>query len=73
MTTRQIENTFKYHSPNKSSRALHEAIRKRMTATVVDIAGIIPTSREREIFIELMQQAQMMANAAVAIHSPEAD
>ena len=48
---------------------LHEAIRERMTATVVTIAGLIPPSRERSMFITLCQQAQMMANAALAIHS----
>ena len=29
---------------------------------------LLPPSRERSTFITLMQQAQMMANAAVAIH-----
>ena len=68
MTTEEIKNTFRYHSPNPARVATHEKIRERMTATVVEIAEMIPSSRERSVFIELMQQAQMMANAAVAIH-----
>ena len=72
MTKEQIEHTFKYHSPNPESVTKHELIRRNMTGTVVSIAELLPLSRERSLFIELMQQAQMMANAAVAIHSPEA-
>ena len=73
MTQEEIKNTFRYHSPNPASVVAHEQIRKRMTALVIDIAGMIPHSRERSLFISLCQQAQMMANAAIAIHSPEAE
>ena len=73
MTTKEIKNTFCYHSPNPERVALHEAIRERMTATVVTIAETLPPSRERSMFISLCQQAQMMANAAVAIHSDVLD
>ena len=68
MTEDQIRDTFKYHSPNSKSVRVHEDIRFKMTDTVVQIAGILPTSRERSTFITLCQQAQMMANAAIAIH-----
>ena len=68
MTEGQIRDTFRYHSPNPEAVAAHEAIRKSMTAMVVDVAESLPTSRERSTFITLCQQAQMMANAAIAIH-----
>ena len=71
MTEAEIMNTFRYHSPNLKRAKTHEQIRERMTATVVEVAGLIPASRERSTFITLMQQAQMMANAAVAIHNDE--
>ena len=71
MTVEQIRETFKYHSPNPDMVALHEEIRACMTATVIGVASSLPPSRERSTFITLMQQAQMMANAAVAIHSEE--
>ena len=64
----EIRNTFKYHSPDPDAVATHEVIRELMTETVVTIAGSLPSSRERSLFITLMQQAQMMANAAIAIH-----
>ena len=47
---------------------MFDAIRERMTETVVQIAADLPHSRERSTFITLMQQAQMMANASIAIH-----
>ena len=68
MTESEIRDTFRYHSPNPKSVYTHERIRTLMTETVVEIAGMLPHSRERSTFITLMQQAQMMANAAVAIH-----
>ena len=71
MTESEIRNTFRYHSPNPERVRTHEQIRERMTATVIEIAELIPPSRERSTFITLMQQAQMMANAAIAIHDGE--
>ena len=68
MTEEQIRNTFQYHSPNPESIKVHEAIRELITETTVMIAALIPESRERSLFITHMQQGQMMANAAVAIH-----
>ena len=69
MIESEIRETFRYHVLNVEGREVCEHIRERMTETVVDIAGRIPNSRERSMFITLMQQAQMMANAALAIHS----
>ena len=68
LTEDQIRETFKYHSPDPQARARHEDIRHFMTETVVTIAEKLPASRERSMFITLMQQAQMMANASIAIH-----
>ena len=69
MTEDEIRNTFQYHSPNPDAVSRHETIRESMTETAVKVAGMIPASRERSLYITLMQQAQMMANAAIAIHS----
>ena len=68
MTEGDIRNTFQYHSPNPAAVKLHEIIREEMTETVVSVAELLPPSRERSLYITLMQQAQMMANAAIAIH-----
>ena len=68
MTPEEIRETFRYHSPSPAAVSAHEAIRERMTDVVLDVAARLPHSRERSTFITLMQQAQMMANAAIAIH-----
>ena len=68
MTEAEIRDTFKYHSPGQDRRVVHESIRSVMTETVVAVAAMLPPSRERSLYITLMQQAQMMANAAIAIH-----
>ena len=68
MTEQEIRETFRYHSPDPPAVQAHEAIRETMTETVVKIAMSIPVSAEREQFIRLCQQAQMMANAAIAIY-----
>ena len=74
MHEQDIRETFKYHAPTDRKVCEFEAIRERMTETVVDIAARLPPSRERSTFITLCQQAQMMANAAIAIHGhPVAD
>ena len=71
MKEQEIRDAFRYHSPNHESVKIHEKIRSSVTETTVAVAELIPPSRERSLFITYMQQAQMMANAAVAIHSPE--
>lgn len=68
MTPEQIRNTFSYHASEPEKVEQFETIRARMTETVLDVAARIPDSRERSTFITLMQQAQMMANAGIAIH-----
>ena len=68
MTETEIRETFRYHSPSPEAVAVHEEIQETMTEAVADIAAKLPMSRERSAFITLCQQAQMMANAAVAIH-----
>ena len=68
MTESEIRDTFRYHSPDDAARETHELIRSLVTTTVVEIAALLPHSRERALFITLCQQAQMMANAAIAVH-----
>ena len=68
MIEAEIRETFRYHSPSPEAVQAHETIRMMMTDTVVEIAAKLPPSRERSMFITLCQQAQMMANASIAIH-----
>ena len=68
MTPEKIRDVFRHHPPSQENLKKHEQIREYMIATTVAIAEMLPESRERSLFITHMQQAQMMANAAVAIH-----
>ena len=67
-TEAEIKDAFRYHSPSRGAVEVHEGIRQRMTGVVAAIARVLPHSRERSTFITHMQQAQMTANAAAAIH-----
>ena len=73
MTEAQIRETLSYHAPNTRKVSTFEDIRSRMTETAVAVAAQLPNSRERSMFLTLMQQAQMMANASVAIHGHPSD
>ena len=64
MTEAQIRNTFNYHAPTERKVKTFEDVRAAMTETAVSVAAVCPDSRERSMFLTLMQQAQMMANAA---------
>lgn len=68
MTEAQIRETMRYHSPGVERVKVHEAIREHCTETAVNVAALIRPSRERSLFLTKMQEAQMMANAALAIH-----
>ena len=70
MNNDQIREMLRYHAPDDSQRETFENTRKVMLDATLDIAGRIPNSRERSLFLTHMQQAQMFANAAVAIHGP---
>ena len=73
MTEAQIRNTFNYHAPDARKVETFDLIRKAMTETAVLVADVCPDSRERSMFLTLMQQAQMMANASIAIHGHRGD
>ena len=68
MTEEQIRETFRYHAPTESKVESFEKIRSVMVGTAVHVAALCPPSRERSMFLTLMQQAQMMADASIAIH-----
>ena len=68
MKEKEIREAFRYHSSDPNMIKKHEEIRRTLTEAVVKVAWLCPNSRERSCFITLMQQAQMMANASIAIH-----
>ena len=70
MLNSEIRELFRYHAPDESQRQTFEKIRAIMTDAAVRVGELTPITRERSLFITLMQQAQMMANASVALHGP---
>ena len=70
MTEAEIRNTMRYHAPTSERVELHEEAREAMIQTTCKVAAMLPNSRERSLFITDMQRALMMANAAIAIHTP---
>lgn len=73
MEREEIQETFRYHSPDPERVKDHESIRERMTELTCDIADMLQDSREKDLFITHMQHAQMMANASIAIHGRRED
>ena len=69
MTPEKIRDTFAHHPPSPAKAQQHDQVREYMIATAVAIADLLPESRERSLFLTKMQEAQMFANAAIAIHS----
>lgn len=65
---REIRNAFRYHAPTEEKVQMHERVRERMTDVAVEIAAMLPPSREKSLFLERLQEAQMWANASIAIH-----
>ena len=70
MTEQEIVEVFKYHPPTPERIRAHELVREVMRDATLELAPQLPPSRERSAFITHMQQAAMMANAALAIHGP---
>ncbi|MYI74155.1 MAG: hypothetical protein F4057_02155 [Acidobacteria bacterium] len=68
MTEAEIVELFTYHPPDAERIRAHDLVRDVMRDAVLELAPHLPASRERSTFITLMQQASMMANAALAIH-----
>ena len=70
MTEAEIRETFRYHPPSPAKVKMREEILEIIINATVKVAAILPTSRERDQFIDCMQYGQMMANAAIAMHVP---
>lgn len=71
MTPEQIQEAFQWHPPTPDKIDKYSKIRKILTSAALEIGGMTPPSRERSMFLTLLQQAQMMANASIAIHGED--
>lgn len=71
MKADEIRETFRYHKPSPAKVRQHQAIRNVLTEAAVEIGELTPFSRERSLALTALQEAQMWANAAVAIHGTQ--
>ena len=68
MTPEQIIERFSWPPPTPEKIEKCSKIRIILTKAALVIGDMTPPSRERDLFLTLLQQAQMMANASIAIH-----
>ena len=76
MTRDEIINAFTYHQPRPGDKERYEAITARFLEMALFVYDNTPISREQSLALTHLQEARMMANAAIAIHGgeqPQAD
>lgn len=62
----QIENNFKYHTPQEGQPEKYEAIREKAKELAYLIEELCPHSREKSLALTNLETAVMWANAAIA-------
>jgi hypothetical protein len=66
MSLKQIENNFRYHSPQGDQPQRYEAIRSTAKELALSIDALCPESREKSLAMTNLEQAVMWANASIA-------
>jgi hypothetical protein len=62
----RIERDFTYHAPKPGQLERYEQIRNKAKEFALLIAVLTPHSREQSLALTNLEQASMMANAAIA-------
>lgn len=68
MNQAQIDQTFKYHSPQGDQQERYVAIREKAKELAVLMKTACPDSREKALAFTNLQQTVMWANASIAIN-----
>ena len=63
---KRVENDFTYHAPKGDQVNRYAEIRDMGKQLAVLIVNLTPISREQSLALTLLEQATMMANAAIA-------
>jgi len=69
MTTGDIRRIFTYHNPTVYQIEKYQVMREKALELALLIHSSTPDSREQSIALTHLQEAVMMANAAIALHS----
>lgn len=69
LTSSDIENIFTHHPPKDGQVEKYQALREHAKSLATLINNACPESREKSLAITKIQEAVMMANASIAIHT----
>ena len=64
----RLDNDFGYHPATPETGPMHDEVRERFKALVHWLADFTPPSREQSLMFTALQEAQMWANAAIAVN-----
>jgi hypothetical protein len=62
----RVENDFTYHAPLPGQPERYTQLREKAKELALLIVDLTPSSREQSVALTLLEQASMMANAAIA-------
>jgi len=65
---KEIHNRFAFHARTDITGPMHREIRIKSESLAQHYTKVLPDSREKSLALTALQEAQMWANAAVAIH-----
>lgn len=68
MDAKALDNIFTHHPPTESQVEKYIRIRSNIKIAAHTINDLCPDSREKSLAITKLQEASMMANAAIAIN-----
>lgn len=68
-TTTEIEWRYAYHAPDATARQKHERVRAAIIACATEIVDQTPCSPEQTRALNALDEAMMLANAAIARNS----
>lgn len=66
MNTAQVENWFRYHSPDEQQLTQYEAIRSSAKQLALVILAATPESADQSAAMRKLRECVMTANAAIA-------
>lgn len=73
VTAEEIHERFKHHPPTPDRIDLHQMVRVDAEDLALTFNQILPESREKSLALTAVQEAAMWANAALAVHGPNAE
>lgn len=67
-TAESLRHKFAYHAPTGDKAQRHEAVRETCLAAAMTIVDLTPSCPEQTRAVNAIQEAMMLANAAIALN-----